>query len=571
MSEPVSTVQTSPEQALALSLAAAIRTAGYFTADNDVMKEVGANLAAQLRAWDAEEDGVTIGVHSHSIFIGSVRVRSTMQTYERFAFLAQTIEAKEINAITFAPGVTESELARLAMVLASAAGRGAADLNASLRKAGVTHIETEELGGGSGVQALAPVEAYAAAVQLGERLRESTQSKHVDLRQARHISQMLVDQILEDAASLAALTTVKEADDRLISHSANVAILSVLVGKRMGLGKSKLGELCLAGFLHDAGKLEVQQEVLTKPGPLDQREWEEMRRHPLIAARSLLGGRRLTPATMRAVVVAYEHHLSHDMTGYPPSELHTRVTLFGEIVAVADRYDALTTARTYRRFSFSPHEVISYLLYYAGTAFDPMVVKLFVEVMGLFPPGALLRLDSGEIGVVCEPPAPGQAVDCVRVRIWTGSRAGQVVSTGPQPDGSTLGIAVALSPDGMGMVPAMELSSFDVAREPGKAETSTPEPAGAAQEAAQVAPDAPVRAEAPLAPDAPPMGITHIEVLAAMEMPPTGLAYTGGLSATKAASPGSAVPAPGAEVPAEPPAAATEPSEPPQAAPPATL
>ncbi len=88
----------------------------------------------------------------------------------------------------------------------------------------------------------------------------------------RRVTQTLVDQIMEDPNSLLALTTIKESDDRLISHSANVAILSVLLGQRLGLSKSKLGELCMAAFLHDAGKLEVTPGVLDKPGPLDPRE-----------------------------------------------------------------------------------------------------------------------------------------------------------------------------------------------------------------------------------------------------------------------------------------------------------
>ena len=167
---------------------------------------------------------------------------------------------------------------------------------------------------------------------------------------------------------------------------------------------------------------------------------------------------------MRSVVVAYEHHLGYDLTGYPTSELHRQVTLFGNIVAVADRYDALTTARSYRKFSFSPHEVISYLLYYAGTSFDPMVTKLFVELMGLFPPGTMLRLDNGEAGVVCEPPPPGRSVDAPRVRLWTGPHRGEVIDVGVQPDGTTVTVAMVLSPDGMGQVPAMDLSMFRVVK-----------------------------------------------------------------------------------------------------------
>ena len=101
---------------------------------------------------------------------------------------------------------------------------------------------------------------------------------------------------------------------------------------------------------------------------------------------------------MRAVVVAYEHHLNYDMSGYPECQVKDHVSLFGNIVAIADRYDALTTARRYRRFNLTPHEVVSYLVFYAGTFFDPMLVKLFVEMIGLYPPGTLVVLNTGRSG-----------------------------------------------------------------------------------------------------------------------------------------------------------------------------
>jgi HD-GYP domain-containing protein (c-di-GMP phosphodiesterase class II) len=279
------------------------------------------------------------------------------------------------------------------------------------------------------------------------------------------VTQAIVDQVLDDPGSLIALTTIKELDRHLISHSVNVAILSVCLGQRLGLNKSRLGELCLAAFMHDAGKLEVTRDVLDKPGPLDPQELEEMRKHPVGAARALLSGHRLTVPTMRAVVVAYEHHLNYDMSGYPPSQIRDRVSLFGNMVAIADRYDALTTRRRYRRYGYTPHEVVGYLVHYAGTFFDPLLVKLFVAMIGLYPPGTLVGLDTGDVGVVCGPPVVGQPLDRPRVRLWTGERVGHVVDLSEQSNGTyALSVALILNPADMGQVPAMELSDFETDR-----------------------------------------------------------------------------------------------------------
>lgn len=451
------------DQELALNLSAAVRTAAYFETDNAVMQQLCSELAAQLGERADQEGFVRLGVHSHNVFVGAARIRSSVLTYERFAYLTQLFARWGINAITFHSGVTESELAGLTLVLARERGSGPDELTALLRRHGVVSVDAELLEPGGGVQAVAPVEAFAAAVQVGAKLRESTgQARHADVRLVRHVTQAIVDRMLEDLGSLIGLTTIKELDGDLVSHSANVAILSVLLGQRLGLSKSRLGELCLAAFLHDAGKLEVTPDVLDKPGPLDPQEWEEVRKHPIAAARALLDVKSLTVPTMRAVVVAYEHHLNYDMSGYPASRIRDHVSLFGNIVAIADRYDALTTARRYRRFNPTPHEVVSYLLLYAGSFFDPMLVKLFVEMIGLFPPGTLVVLNTGDVGVVCEPPVVGQPIDRPRVRLLGRERGGDVVDLSEQTNGTyALSITLVLNPVDMGQVPAMRLSDLE--------------------------------------------------------------------------------------------------------------
>jgi HD-GYP domain-containing protein (c-di-GMP phosphodiesterase class II) len=464
MSEaPRSAQSTEADRALALSLAAAIRTAAYFDADNAVMQEVSSALADRLVERVEREGLVRIGVHSHSVFIGAARIRTSVMTYQRFNSLTQTFTEKGINALTIHAGVSPAELTSLTLVLARENVKGPDEIAALLIRRGVVHIEVDMLTPGGGVQTVVPLEAYASAVHLGERLRDSTEhSRPADVRLLRRVTQTLVDEIMEDSRLLIALTTIKELDGQLISHSANVAILSVLLGQRLGLSKTKLGELCLAAFLHDAGKLEVTSDVLEKPGPLDPREWEEMRKHPVTAARSLLGGKRLTTSSMRAVIVAYEHHLNYDMSGYPESKIHDHVSLFGNIVTIADRYDALSTARRYRRFSITPYEAITYLVHYSGTFFDPMLVKLFVEMIGLYPPGTLLLLDNGDLGVVCEAPVAGQPLDRPKVRLWTGGQTGLVVDLAEHANGAYVAnVATVLSPADMGQVPAMDLSEFD--------------------------------------------------------------------------------------------------------------
>ncbi len=454
-------------QTLVMTLAATIRTAAYYDADNVVMQQACATLASMLAEHCGEEGSVTVGAHSHCVFVGKSRVRTTVSTYGRFSYLVQLFEAWGANTLTFVQGVTEEELLQVALVLARERPTGVDDLAGMFGARGVHRVKADIFVGGAAAQAVAPIEAYAAAMQMSDDMRDGTDSSEpTHVRRLRHVTQAVVDQILRDPSSLVALTTIKDFDRYLISHSTNVAVLSVLLGQRLGLSKSKLGELCLAAFLHDAGKLELIPDVLHKPGTLDLEEWEEMRRHPILAAYALLGSGRFTPSTMRAVVVAFEHHLRHDMSGYPPlvTGLKEEVSLFGSIVSLVDSYDALTTARVYRDYNFTPHEALGYLLENRGTLFSPTLVKLFVEIMGLYPPGTLVELSSGDLGVVCAAPALGTALDRPKVRLVVGEEPGSVLDLDERMGGKfVLSVKQVLNPANRGQVPAVDLSMFEPA------------------------------------------------------------------------------------------------------------
>jgi len=450
------------DQALALALAVAIRTGAYYDSDNAVMQQACALLASLLVELSGDEGPVTVGMHSHCVFVGKARIRTTVSTYGRFAYLIQLFESWNMSTLTFSEDLTKEELMQVLLLLARERRTGSEDLDDMLRSRGLNRVQVDMMMRGGQAQAVAPVEAYAAAMQVGDEMREAAESgQPATVRRLRHVTQVVVDQILRDPGSLVALTTIKDYDRYLISHSTNVAVLSVVLGQRLGLSKSKLGELCLAAFLHDAGKLELPHDVLDKPGALDPQQWEEMRRHPILAARTLLG-RRLTPSGMRAVVVAFEHHLNYDMSGYPHTEIKGKVSLFGNIVAIADRYDALTTTRVYRKRNFTPHEALSYVIGNAGTLFDPMLVKLFAEIMGLYPPGTLVELTSGELGVVCASPAVGRPLDRPKVRVVAKGEPGSILDLDELVGGEFVrGVKNVLNPANKGLIPAVDPSIFD--------------------------------------------------------------------------------------------------------------
>ncbi|MBN1629770.1 MAG: HD domain-containing protein [Thermoleophilia bacterium] len=452
-------VPPSRDQALALAMAVAFRTGAYYGADNAVLQQACASLHSHLAERLSASDSVSVGVHSHCVFIDRARIRTTVSSYGRFSYLIHLFETWGLAVVTFTAGLTADELIKFVLAVSQVGPGGPTDLADKLLALGVHNVQVE-------IGAPAPVSSaptvYAAALQAGREIQDAVESgDQIDVRRLRRVTQAVIDEVMADEQSMLTLTTIKKFDEYLLSHSTNVAILSVLLGQHLGLSKGRLSELCLAGFVHDIGKVDVAPSVLHKEGPLDSDEWEDMRLHPVYAARTLLGVSRPSPSIMRAVVVAFEHHLDYDMTGYPKTELKDTVTLFGNIVTIADRYDAMTTARVYRK-NLTPYEALHYLIDRAGTVCDPVLIKLFVDIMGLYPPGTMVELTNGETGVVCEPPAVGRPLEKPKVRIVKGTRPGRVLDLDMRVEGrQPLDIVRVLNPNNMGQVPAVDAAVFD--------------------------------------------------------------------------------------------------------------
>jgi HD-GYP domain-containing protein (c-di-GMP phosphodiesterase class II) len=447
-------------QQLFLALASGLRTASYYDAGNVVMRQACDVLYSLITDSGNEEGSVSVGVRSHCGFVNQGRIPASASTYARMAFLFELFEEWGINTLTFYPGLTADELTQALTLLARHRPGDTADLADLLNSHGIETVKAEMLSSGKGrqLQAASPIVAYSAAMQLGVELGASTGPVEAGtVRRARHVTQAIVDEILRDTTFLLTLTTIKDFDRYLVLHSTNVAVLSTVLGQRLGLDKATLGELCLSAFLHDAGKLGVDPDVLNKPGSLDAEERQQMQRHPVLAAQALLDSRRLTASNMRSVVVAFEHHLNYDLSGYPHTEIKKNVSLFGGIVSIADRFDALTTARVYRKVNLTPPEALLYVVEGSGKHFDRVLVKLFVEVMGIYPPGTVVVLSRGEAGVVCRPPAICSPLDRPQVRVIVGGEPGSVVDLQEKENsGYARSIIGVLNPSNKGQIPAMD-------------------------------------------------------------------------------------------------------------------
>jgi HD-GYP domain-containing protein (c-di-GMP phosphodiesterase class II) len=209
-----------------------------------------------------------------------------------------------------------------------------------------------------------------------------------------------VDQVLSNEASIVGLTTLRDYDEYTFTHSVNVCIFSVALGKKLGLDKHQLYELGLGALLHDVGKSHMPIELINKAGPLTTEEFAVLREHPAEGLLAIFDMRGLAELPLRAMLMAYEHHMKLDQTGYPLSTRLRETTLFGRIVALADGFDAATSKRSYQSEPWPPDRVLAEMRDNPGRGFDPLLVKAFISMTGIYPVGCAVILDTFELGVV---------------------------------------------------------------------------------------------------------------------------------------------------------------------------
>ena len=167
---------------------------------------------------------------------------------------------------------------------------------------------------------------------------------------------------MEDESILLGMTTIKNYDEYTFNHCVNVSIYSLAIGRRLGLSRKILTELGITALLHDIGKSKIPRETLNKPGSLNGEEWNLMKKHSLMGVEIVLNLKQLGEINPRMVIGIFDHHLKNDPSGYPKLFRKKEIGLFGQIIQIADAYDAMTTPRIYKKVPYTPEQALAIML-----------------------------------------------------------------------------------------------------------------------------------------------------------------------------------------------------------------
>jgi len=203
---------------------------------------------------------------------------------------------------------------------------------------------------------------------------------------------------LEDPHALFALSLLKDYDNYTFTHSVNVSVLALAVGRSCGCTEEELKALGLGGLLHDIGKLKIDVKIINKPGKLTDSEFETIKTHPTLGADIV---KEMEHVTKDVIDIVHGHHLRFDRTGYPDDAKGRKMSRLVDMSAIADTYDAMTTMRSYQN-PMTPRKALEIIEKLSGTTLNPDFVQRFSYSLGTYPVGTLVRLDSNEIGLVME-------------------------------------------------------------------------------------------------------------------------------------------------------------------------
>ena len=374
-----------------------------------------------------QREGIlSLKIIKDDLFLNKQRLRYSVEGFTSFKYLLTHWKKRWIGEVIFRGPVDEGMIKSFIYTfnnLEEGHEENAALFNEQLAHDHITTIEVNALEVAEGEededfvfhredqQEAAKKVFFETIGTIKEVMTQIKSKQYADVRKLKRLAQKAVRLVIEDESILLGMTTIKNYDEYTFNHSVNVSIYSLAMGKRLGFAKKTLTDLGITALLHDIGKSKIPIEILNKPSSLDEEEWGLMKKHPLTGVEILLNLKQLGEINPRMVIGIFDHHLKNDLSGYPRLFRRKEVSLFGRVIQIADSYDAMTTPRIYKKTPYTPEKALAIMLRERNVHFDPLLLKIFIGLVGIYPIGSLVLLNTRELGIVYKPKTDPQGLD----------------------------------------------------------------------------------------------------------------------------------------------------------------
>ena len=308
--------------------------------------------------------------------------------------LAALLESRELIGFEFMAGLSAVEIQAFLNLLHSGGDKGQdfadALLSQGVKKIGAVAADDDE-------DDQKPRKVYRKALKVVDQIFQDVRMGEIPSSDAAiNVVKSMAQLTITEPHAMMSLSMLKDYDNYTFTHSVNVSVLALAVGRACNLTDEQLKTLGLGGLLHDLGKLRIDVDIITKPGRLTDAEFDAIKEHPGFGAEII---KEMEDVTSEVMQIVLGHHLRYDRSGYPSKAADNIASPLVEMAAIADAYDAMTTLRSYQR-PFTPRRAIARLKEISGSSLHPEFVIHFVESLGPYPVGSLVRLDNNEIGLV---------------------------------------------------------------------------------------------------------------------------------------------------------------------------
>jgi putative nucleotidyltransferase with HDIG domain len=391
--------------------ASGVRAAQLYASDHPLLARNVEGVVTVLKSLHQHAASIPVGIVGQDLVVADTPMPKTSAGMTE---LIKRLRDHKIERIAFERGITIEEVNAFMHLIAALGGRtdsGHKSLQSAHIRVGRITADEQRSGGVAGDMA-AIRRLYASAVQAAQTAWESAATEgQADLPTALHTVEGLADAVAQNRTALMALTAMHTYDNYTFTHMVNVSILTMGQARALGIDGRLLREFGLSALMHDIGKVRTPKEILNKPDTLTDDEFTIMRKHTVDGAEIL---RRTPEMPILAPVVAFEHHLRLDGSGYPFGVKRPNLNVATMLCSISDVYDAMRSQRAYQQ-AFPTDRILAVLKQKDGRQFDQHLVRRFVQLLGIYPPGNLVKLSSNEIAVVLKVHAPDPYRPKVRV------------------------------------------------------------------------------------------------------------------------------------------------------------
>jgi putative nucleotidyltransferase with HDIG domain len=421
-----------------------MKNSQIYDAKNVALNQFIQEFLQSINTLIEREGSISLKILKDDLFLNDQRLRYSVEGFTSFKYLMTQWKKRLIGEIVFKALLDEKMLKEFIytfMSLEEGHEENANLLTEQLAKKGIRSIEVnplevskeEEEEEAFTLQKEEPQEVakkvfFETIGTIKEVITHIKGKQYAEVRKLKRLAQKAVHLVMEDESILLGMATIKNYDEYTFNHSVNVSIYSLAIAKRLGFSTKTMTELGITALLHDIGKSKIPREVLNKPSPYDDGEWGMMKKHPLWGAEILLNLKQLGEINPRIVIGIFDHHLKSDFSGYPKLFRKKEMSLFGQIIQIGDSFDAMTTPTIYRKIPFTPEQALALMLRERGVHYNPTLLKVFISLVGTYPIGSLVLLDTHELGIVYKPNPNPQWIDRPKVLLVFRDEGGDVAT-----------------------------------------------------------------------------------------------------------------------------------------------